>query len=123
VYYAALEAGIDPNDLVIDEPVEVAGWAPENFGGQFYGQVTVAEAFARSLNAATVSIAEAVGINAVAETARQLGIDAPLMETPSLALGTSEVSLLDLTGAYASIRSGIAPTEPWAISSFRAEET
>jgi penicillin-binding protein 1A len=123
VYYAALEAGIDPNDLVIDEPVEVAGWAPENFGGQFYGQVTVAEAFARSLNAATVSIAEAVGIDAVAETARQLGIDAPLMETPSLALGTSEVSLLDLTGAYASVRSGIAPTEPWAIASFRAEES
>ncbi|MCG6115405.1 MAG: PBP1A family penicillin-binding protein [Mesorhizobium sp.] len=123
VYYAALEAGIDPGDLVIDEPVDVAGWAPENFGGEFFGQVTVADAFARSLNAATVSIAEAVGIDAVAETARQLGIDAPLMETPSLALGTSEVSLLDLTGAYASIRSGIAPTEPWAIASFQADET
>ncbi|WP_246734658.1 PBP1A family penicillin-binding protein [Chelativorans sp. ZYF759] len=123
VYYAALEAGIDPNDLVIDEPVEVAGWAPENFGGQFYGQVTVADAFARSLNAATVSIAETVGIDQVAETARTLGIDSPLMETPSLALGTSEVSLLDLTGAYASIRSGIAPTEPWAIASFSAEQT
>ncbi|MGY6710147.1 MAG: PBP1A family penicillin-binding protein [Rhizobiaceae bacterium] len=123
VYYAALEAGIDPGDLVVDEPVEVAGWAPENFGGEFVGQVTVAEAFARSLNAATVSIAEAVGIDAVAETARELGIDSPLVKTPSLALGTSEVSLLDLTGAYASIRSGIAPTEPWAIASFQAEQT
>lgn len=123
VYYAALEAGIDPGDMVIDEPVEVAGWAPENFGGEFFGQVTVADAFARSLNAATVSIAEAVGIDAVAETARELGIDSPLMETPSLALGTSEVNLLDLTGAYASIRSGIAPTEPWAIASFQAEQT
>jgi penicillin-binding protein 1A len=123
VYYAAMKAGIDPRDLVIDEPVEVAGWSPENFGRQYHGRVTVEEAFARSLNAATVSIAETVGIEAVAEAARELGIDSPLMETPSLALGTSEVSLLDLTGAYASIRSGIAPTEPWGIASFRAEET
>jgi penicillin-binding protein 1A len=121
VYYAALEAGIRPNDLVLDAPIEVAGWAPENFGGEFFGRVTVAEAFARSLNAATVALAETVGIDAVAKAARDLGIDADLMETPSLALGASEVSLLDLTGAYASIRAGVAPIEPWGINAFRAD--
>ncbi len=123
VYYAALKAGISPNDLVDDAPIEIDGWAPENFGGRFHGRVSVAEAFARSLNAATVVLAEHVGIDNVAAAARELGIDARLMETPSLALGTSEVSLLDLTGAYASVRAGIAPVEPWGIATFQADNS
>jgi membrane peptidoglycan carboxypeptidase len=63
-----------------------------------------------------------VGLKNVIEAARELGIDAPLSETPSLALGSSEVSLLDLTGAYASVRAGIAPIEPWGIAAFTAGE-
>jgi len=120
-YYAALKQGYLPGDRIIDRPIEIRGWSPENFSGEYLGSVTIAEAFARSLNAATVSLAMDVGIDKVAEAARELGIDAKLNETPSLALGTSGVSLLDLTGAYASVLAGVAPVEPWGIRSFHAD--
>nr|WP_246233344.1 PBP1A family penicillin-binding protein [Aurantimonas aggregata] len=122
VYYAALRQGLTPNDRIEDTPIEIDGWAPENFGGKFHGRVTLAEAFARSLNAATVRLAMEVGIDEVIAAARDLGVDAPLAAMPSLALGASEASLLDLTGAYASVRAGRTPIEPWGISSFAADE-
>jgi len=68
-----------------------------------------------------VALAIDIGIDRVIAAARELGIEAKLVETPSLALGSSEVSLLDLTGAYASVRAGIAPVEPWGIVSFHAD--
>jgi penicillin-binding protein 1A len=120
-YYAAIKAGISLDDWVEDSPVKIGNWEPENFSGRFFGPVTVAEAFARSLNAATVALAMEVGIDKVIAAARELGIDAPLGETPSVALGSYEVSLLDLTGAYASVRAGKAPIEPWGVASFHAE--
>jgi len=121
VYYAALKAGLTPFDPVEDAPLDINGWSPENFGGGYSGPVSIAEAFARSLNAATVALAMEVGIDKVIASARELGIDAQLSETPSLALGSSEVNLLDLTGAYASVRAGKAPIEPWGIVSLQAE--
>ncbi len=72
--------------------MDIDGWSPENFGGEYNGRVTIAEAFARSLNAATVALAQEVGIDEVAASARELGIDAKLTETPALALGASEVT-------------------------------
>ena len=69
-----------------------------------------------SLNAASVRLALDVGLDEVIAAARELALDAPLKKTPSLALGSSEVSLLDLTGAYASVRAGVAPIEPWGIA-------
>ena len=121
VYYAALKAGLTPGDRVDDVPIKVDGWSPENYGGGYRGKVSIAEAFARSLNAATVTLAMEIGIDKVIAAARELGIDARLVDTPSLALGSSEVNLLDLTGAYASVRAGIAPVEPWGIVSFHAD--
>lgn len=94
-------------------------WKPENIDGGYNGRVSLAEAFARSLNVATVRLGMEVGLPSVA-AARELGIDAPLQETPSLILGTSEISLLDLTGAYASIRAGVVPVEPYGIRTFEA---
>lgn len=120
VYYAALKAGMSLDSSVLDEPVEIDGWTPENADRDFLGEITAAEAFARSRNAAAVRIAQKVGTAKVIEAARELGVDAPLAETPSLALGTSGMSLIDLTGAYASVRAGRAPVEPWGISSFAA---
>ncbi|WP_306912279.1 PBP1A family penicillin-binding protein [Rhizobium mesoamericanum] len=120
VYYAALKAGYSLSDWVLDAPVNVNGWSPENSGGRYHGWVTLAEAFARSLNAATVRLAEKVGLDNVIAAARELGIDAPLSNTPSLALGTSEVDLLDLTSAYASVHLGKAPVRPWGIIDFQA---
>ncbi|RWL14526.1 MAG: PBP1A family penicillin-binding protein [Mesorhizobium sp.] len=121
VYYAAMKAGVTPFDRIEDAPIEINGWSPENYGGGYSGRVSIAEAFARSLNAATVALAMEIGIDKVIAAARELGINAPLAETPSLALGTFEVTLLDLTGAYASVRAGVAPIEPWGIVSFHAD--
>jgi penicillin-binding protein 1A len=118
VAYAALKAGFSPLDKIVDRPVDVDGWKPENHSGRYFGRVSIAEAFARSLNAATVRLAMDVGIPAVAAAARELGIDTPLVETPSLALGASETTLLDLTGAYASVRAGVAPVDPWGIEAY-----
>jgi penicillin-binding protein 1A len=123
VYYAALRNGFSPRDQIEDGPLEIDGWSPENFGGDFRGRVSIAEAFARSLNAATVRLALEVGLDEVISAARDLGLDAPLKKIPSLALGSSEVSLLDLTGAYASVRAGVAPIEAWGISGLGTEQT
>jgi penicillin-binding protein 1A len=117
VYYAALRNGYSPDDFIEDAPVKIGRWAPQNLDRRHYGRVTLREAFARSLNLATVRLAQEVGIDEVIEAARRLGLDAPLAATPSLALGTSEVSLIDLTAAYASVLAGEAPIEPWGIVS------
>jgi len=122
VYYAALRKGMSPDDEILDAPVEVNGWEPENYSGRYYGRVTLAEAFARSLNAATVRLSQKVGLDAVIAAARDLGLRAPLGKNPSLPLGTSEVSLLDLTSAFAAIRAGAAPVEPWGIAAFGTQD-
>ena len=119
-YYAALKQGADLDMTLDDSPVEIDGWSPENYDGDYSGRVSLAEAFARSLNAASVRLGMEVGLPRIVEAARELGIDATLQETPSLILGASEVSLLDLTGAYASIRGGAAPIEPFGIQTFEA---
>ena len=121
VYYAALEAGMPLRAPVMDEPVEIDGWSPENAGGRYRGRVSLAEAFARSLNAATVNLAMEVGIDRVIETARALGIESELANTPSVALGSSEVSLLEMTSAYAAIRAGATPVRPFGIASILGE--
>ncbi len=122
VFYAALKNGLTLGDRVFDGPIEVDGWSPQNSTGRYRGWVTIAEAFARSLNGATVALAQEVGIENVVAAARELGIDAPLKPVPALALGSSEVNLLDLTGAYASIRLGKSPVEPWGVIDFQASD-
>lgn len=119
-YYAALKLGATPQTRLDDRPLDIDGWSPQNFDGNYSGRVSMAEAFARSLNAATVQLGMEVGIPNIVAAARELGIDAPLGETPSLILGASEVSLLDMTGAYASVRAGLSPVEPFGIATFEA---
>jgi penicillin-binding protein 1A len=116
-YYAALKQGFSPNDEILDAPVDIKGWEPENYGRHYHGRVTLADAFAHSLNDATVRLTQQVGIGNVIAAARDLGLRATLHNEPSLALGTSEVNLLDLTSAYAAVRAGVAPVEPWGITS------
>jgi penicillin-binding protein 1A len=120
-YLAALRKGRGPNDTIDAGPVEINGWEPENFGGHEYGRVTLADAFARSINTAAVRLAMDVGLDEVIRAARDLGIDARLPKVPSLALGAVEVSLLDLTGAFASVRAGRTHVEPWGIAAFGPE--
>ncbi len=106
VYLTALESGWRPANLIDDRPVTIKGWQPANFDGRFRGRVTLADAFAHSVNTAAVRLAQTVGPDRVAATARQLGVVSALQPVPSLALGTSEVSLIELTGAYLPFASG-----------------
>ena len=109
VYLAALRAGWTPDSMIEDEPITIDGWTPVNSDGVYRGQITLREAFARSSNAATVRLSEAVGRGNVIRAARDLGITTPLPDKPSLALGTAGVSLLELTSAYAAVASGRYP--------------
>ena len=116
VYLTALSDGMTPESILSDRPVDINGYQPQNFGGNFHGDVNMATAFAQSMNAASVNLAQQVGIDRVAETARALGVSAELSETPSLALGASGMSLLDLTEAYAAIATGNAPIRGTALA-------
>jgi 1A family penicillin-binding protein len=118
-YYAALRQGFSPQDEILDAPVDIHGWQPENYGRHHHGKVRLVDAFAESLNDAAVRLSQEVGIGQVIAAARDLGLRARLQNNPSLALGTSEVTLLDLTSAYAAVRAGKAPVHPWAISSVK----
>ena len=109
VYLAALRAGWTPDSVIEDEPITIGGWTPVNNDGVYRGKITVREAFARSSNAATVRLSEAVGRGNVIRAARDLGITSALPDKPSLALGTAQVSLLELTSAYAAVMSGRYP--------------
>ncbi|HEY2138008.1 MAG TPA: PBP1A family penicillin-binding protein [Xanthobacteraceae bacterium] len=116
VYLTALRKGYSPQDTIDASAVDIKGWEPENYGDAQYGRITLAEAFARSVNTAAVRLAMTVGLNNVIATARDLGIETPLSPTPSLALGAYGVSLLDLTAAFASVRADRLAVKPWGVA-------
>ncbi len=93
VFLAGLEQGMTPESKMTDSPLSIEGWKPDNYEGRYYGDVTMREAFARSLNSVAVQISEQVGRQRVTEMARRLGITADITPGPSLALGSSGVSL------------------------------
>jgi penicillin-binding protein 1A len=109
VYLAALRAGWTPDSKIEDRPITIDGWTPANNDGVYRGEISLREAFARSSNAATVRLSESVGRANVMRAARELGITTSLPNSPSLALGTAGVSLLELTSAYAAVASGRYP--------------
>lgn len=115
VYLAALRQGATPDTLVADEPIRVDGWAPKNASDRYQGPMTFRDAFAQSSNVAAVRISETVGREAVLRAARDLGVASELRPLPSLALGANEVTLLEMTSAYAAVASGLYPVTPTAI--------
>jgi penicillin-binding protein 1A len=120
VYLAALRAGAQPDMVFADEPVSIDGWEPKNYGGGYRGNVTMTEAFSSSINTVAVKVSEAAGRENVIATARDLGITTPMAPNPSLPLGTSEVSLLEMTAAYAAIAAGAYPVKPWGVAGIGA---
>ena len=102
LYLTAFEHGRKPSDTLVDGPVDFHGWKPVDYEGKFEGAMTLTEAFAKSSNTVAAQLIEQVGPQAVVKTARRLGISSPLQAVPSLALGTSDVTPLELTSAYAS---------------------
>jgi len=103
-----------------DAAVNIKGWRPENYTHQYFGPVTLRQAFAMSLNTVAVRLAYEFGPKAVAATAARLGIQSPLQATPSIALGTSEVTPLELVGAYATFANGGLGLEPHVIQSVKS---
>jgi 1A family penicillin-binding protein len=118
VYMAALRNGARLDDTIDASAPVVNGWEPENYRSRRYGRISLADAFAHSINTAAVRLALQVGLDNVIAAARRLGIDAPLPRLPSLALGSAEVTLLNMTAAYAAVRAGQAPIRPWGVASF-----
>ncbi|GAB6196801.1 transglycosylase domain-containing protein [Lysobacter xanthus] len=111
-YLAALRAGATPDTLVDDSPIKLGDWSPTNYDGRYQGPIPLRDAFARSSNVAAVRLVQQVGPDAVIRAAQDLGITSPLGRDPSIALGTYEVTLLELTAAYAAIAQGAAPVTP-----------
>ncbi|AUW56956.1 penicillin-binding protein [Sphingobium sp. SCG-1] len=115
VYMAALEAGYTPDTAVKDEPVDIDGWQPRNSSGRYSGDMDVRTAFAYSINTVAAKLGMEVGFPTIADMARRFGITTPVNTHPSMVLGTSDVRLIDLTRAFASVsRKGIAVT-PYGI--------
>ena len=106
VYLTALETGLSPRDVVRDEAVTVGKWRPRNFNKKYLGDVTLETALAKSINTVAVKLSERVGRKKVIETARRLGISSDLTRQASLALGVSELSLMELSAAYAPLANG-----------------
>jgi len=115
-YLAALENGWHPDDLIMDEPITRGRYRPKNFGHKYYGEVTIEEALTLSLNTVAYQLIKNVGPAAVIDVARRLGIKSKLNEDLSLALGTNQISPLELTGAYASIANGGVMVAPYGIT-------
>jgi penicillin-binding protein 1A len=119
VYLAALRAGMNPDSIIADTPINEGLYRPKNSGGNYRGDITLRQAFARSSNVASVRLYNQVGGKSVARAATDLGITSPLTLDPSLALGSSGVTLLELTSAYAGVAANEWPVPPHA---FKQEE-
>jgi penicillin-binding protein 1A len=116
VYLAALEAGHKPEDMVVDEPVTINGWTPRNNSGRNSGEITLRTAFAYSINTIAAKLGQEVGFGTVADMARRFGISTPINTQPAMVLGTSNVRLIDMTRAFASVgQKGVAVT-PYGIT-------
>jgi len=106
VYLTALEHGLTPDTVREDKPISVKGWQPENYNHEYFGAVTLSKALALSLNTVSVRLTLEVTPMAVVRTAYRLGITSKLEPNASIALGTSEVSILELVSAYAPFANG-----------------
>ncbi|HEU4825306.1 MAG TPA: PBP1A family penicillin-binding protein [Dongiaceae bacterium] len=101
VYLTAFENGYVPGNIFVDGPIRVGNWSPGNYNDRYYGNVTLRDAYARSLNSVAVQLSERVGRTKVIDTAHRLGLTEPMDDTAAIALGVSETTLLEMTGAYA----------------------
>src|SRR5262249_53556713 len=122
VYLAALESGYSPDSIAYDAPITIGGWSPRNYNGKYLGRISLRDGLAHSVNTVAARLTVAVGPARVVSTAERLGIHSPLHDQPSIALGTSEVTLLELTGAYAPFANGGLGVLPHIIARVRDSE-
>lgn len=115
VYLTALQNGWKREDRIDDVPLSIGKWKPENYDKKYHGSVTLEEALMKSLNLATVNLSESLSRKDIIRTAKKMGISTPVENTPSLALGTFEVKVIDMATAYSAIANGGYATWPHAI--------
>jgi penicillin-binding protein 1A len=116
VYLTALQRGYTPQSVVVDRPTQIGEWEPQNYSGGFRGSMTLRNAFVHSINTIAAQLGEEVGIPAVIDTAKRMGVQSTLPAVPSLALGSAEVTLLEMTRAFGSVAAGIQ-IEPYSVRS------
>ena len=119
VWLAALEAGRTPDSPVVDEPVEIGGWSPANYEPVFLGPISLEVALARSVNTVAARLADEVGRETVAATAKRLGISTPIPNTPAMALGSGLVTPMDMAESYGAFASGGRQVQAWGVSRIR----
>ncbi|MGJ4880651.1 MULTISPECIES: penicillin-binding protein 1A [unclassified Bradyrhizobium] len=119
VYLTAIEQGLTPDTVRQDAPLDLKGWKPENYTREYFGPVTLTQALAMSLNTVAVRVGLEVGPKNVVRTAHRLGIASKLDPNPSIALGTSEVSMIELVGAYAPFSNGGLTVSPHVVTRIR----
>ncbi|NBB15831.1 PBP1A family penicillin-binding protein [Caulobacter sp. SLTY] len=113
VYLAALRSGMGPGSTVVDAPIKIGNWSPQNYEGRYSGgPVTLFQAFSKSSNVASARLTQQVGVRRVTEAARDMGVTSDLPNDFTIALGTGEMTLLELTSAYAAIAAGQGPVTP-----------
>ena len=117
VYLTALQRGYTPQSVVVDRPTQIGEWEPQNYSGGFRGSMSLRNAFAHSVNTIAVQLSDEVGIPAVIDTAKRMGVQSPLPAVPSLALGSAEVTLMEMTRAFGSVAAGVQSIEPYSIRS------
>jgi 1A family penicillin-binding protein len=117
VYLTALQKGYTPQSTVVDRPTQIGEWEPQNYSGGFRGAMPLRTAFAHSVNTIAAQLGDEVGVQAVIDTAKRMGVQSPLPAVPSLALGSAEVTLLEMTRAFGSVAAGVQSLEPYAIRS------
>ena len=115
VYLTAFEHGFKPSSIEVDEPVKIGNWTPENYKHKYLGEVSLEQAFAQSINTVAAKLAVTVGPDQVAATAKRLGITSTLGHDASLALGTSEVTPLELTAAFVPFANGGNAVSPYVV--------
>ncbi|MDR4308584.1 PBP1A family penicillin-binding protein [Chelatococcus sambhunathii] len=115
VYLAALEEGLDPETVRTDAPLKISGWTPENYTRRYGGPMTLTYALSQSVNTVAVRLGIEAGPVNVTRTAERLGVASPLVPNPSIALGTSEVTPLELAGAYAAFANGGQLAKPYIV--------
>ena len=120
VYLTALQNGYTPQSLVVDQPTQIGEWEPQNYSGGFRGSMTVKNAFAHSVNTIAAQLGDEVGIPAIIDTAKRMGVQSALPNVPSLALGSAGVTLMEMTRAYGSVVAGVQSIEPYSIRSIAA---
>ena len=120
VYLAALEHGLTPATVRVDEPITIKNWSPDNYSETHVGPVTLQSAFARSINTVAVELGQEVGLPNIVSVAHRLGIASPLQPVASLTIGTSEVTPLELTAAYASFATLGNRVRPYSVLKVRS---